>query len=152
MPEVATAVKPARTVASATAAPAKSLREVQPKTFSPSSLQPLGYGSIEILTICVPAGWTFEDVLNPVAWSGVVGQISANAARTQIDRVGSLIYVTGPDFVSWLHINRIVRDSLNNPCGLEVICMGPAVDVKTGVPCPLNIRTGQPWTDAKKAE
>jgi hypothetical protein len=156
MSDVAAAAKSAKSSAApaAPAKPAQTLREVKPKTFSPSSLKPLGYGDTEIMTITVPAGWTFEDVLKPVAWTSVVNPIAANSAKTQIDRIGSLIYVSTVDntFLAWLRINRIQRDNLNNPCGVDVMCVGPSIDLKTGEPRPLNLRTGKAWVDPVKSD
>ena len=90
--------------------------------------------------------------MKPVAWVGVAGPISANAIRTQPDRVGSLVYVNTTDntFMAWLRINRIQRDAMGGASGVEVQCVGPSFDVKTGKPCPLDLRTGQPWVDPVK--
>ncbi len=152
MSDVAAVAKP--TKSPAPVKPAQTLREVKPKTFSPSTLKPLGYGDTEIMTITVPTGWTFEDVMKPVAWSSVVGPISANASKTQIDRVGSRILLDTADntFIAELRINRILRDNMTNPCGVELMCIGPSVDLKTGKPCPLNLKTGLPWVDPAPAE
>lgn len=140
----------------APAAPAKvqTLRETKPKTFAPSALKPLGYGETEILTLTVPEGWSFEEVMRSVAWVSVVGPIAANAIKTQPDRIGSLVYVNTVDnrFMAWLRIQRICRDELKNPCGVEALCIGPAVDVKTGRPCPMDLKTGLPWVDPQRPD
>jgi hypothetical protein len=47
-------------------------------------------------------------------------------------------------------ISGIVRDNMNNPCGVNLVCVGPSVDTKTGKPCPLNLKTGLPWVDPVK--
>jgi hypothetical protein len=143
---VTTAAKPGK---SAAAQPAQKLRDVQPKTLPPSSLKPLGYGETEIMTITLPPEWGFDDLINPAAFANVVNPIAANSIKTQVDRVGSLIYVSTADnsFVAWLRINRIVRNALGNPCGVEVLCIGPSIDLKTGKPRPLDLATGLPWTD-----
>lgn len=132
----------------------QTLRQVKPKTLSPSSLTPLGYGRTEILTVDIPAEWTFADVMKPIAWSSVVGPVAANAAKTQVDRIGSLIYVNSVDnrFMAWLRIEVIIRDELKNPNGLKVMCVGPSIDPKTGKPCPLDLKTGLAWSDSKKPE
>jgi len=150
MSDVTTAAKPGRT--SVAAKPGQTLREAKPKTLPPSSLKPLGYGETEIMTLTVPTEWTFEDVLNPLAWTIVAGPIAANASRTQTDRVGSLVYVNTADnsFVAWLRIGKILRDNMNGASGVEVLCIGPSVDLKTGRPAPLNLRTGLPWSDPVK--
>ena len=151
MSDVTTAARPGKATPAA-AKPEQKLREVKTKIFPPSALKPLGYGETEIMTLTVPSDWTFEDVLRPLAWTGVVGPIAANDTRTQPDRVGSLVYVNAIDnsFMAWLRINRISRDHMGNPCGVETICVGPAVDPKTGRPAPLNLKTGLPWVDPVK--
>jgi hypothetical protein len=130
-------------------APEQTLRATKPKCFAPSSLKPLGYGETEIMTLTVPEGWRFDEVMKSVAWVSVVGPIAANAIKTQIDRIGSLIYVNTADnrFMAWLRITRIVRDELKNACGLEALCIGPAIDLKTGRPCPMDLKTGLAWVD-----
>lgn len=127
----------------------RTLRDVKSKVFSPSSLKPLGYGETEIMTVNVPDGWTFDDVMKPIAWSSVVRPIAADDAKTQVDRVGSLIYVNTLDnrFIAWLRIGAICRDHKNNPNGVAVTCIGPSIDLKTGKPCPLDLETGLPWSD-----
>lgn len=147
--------KPSKTVAvpvTATAKPEQKLRDTKPRTFAPSSLKPLGYGETEIMTITVPAEWNFEDLMKPIAWVSVAGPIAANAIRTQVDRIGSLIYATsaGGKFMAWLRISEIVRDEMKNPCGVKVMCIGPSIDLKTGRPCPMDLRTGLPWVDPEK--
>lgn len=151
MSDVTTAARPGKG-APVAAKPELKLREVKPKVLPPSALKPLGYGETEIMTLTVPPEWTFEDVLRPVAWTGVVGPIAANSTRTQPDRVGSLIYVNTADntFMAWLRVGRILRDGMTNPCGVEAMCVGPSVDLKTGRPAPLNLKTGLPWVDPVK--
>lgn len=147
--------KAAASPASAPApAKAQSLRETKPKTFAPSSLKPLGYGETEIMTITAPGDWDFTDVMKPIAWTSVANQVAANAIKTQIDRIGSLIYLNDAKgrFMAWLRISGIVRDHLNNACGVKVMCIGPSIDVKTGKPCPLDLATGLPWVDPAKPE
>jgi hypothetical protein len=150
MSDVTTTARPGRPVA-ATKLDQKP-REAKAKSLPPSSLKPLGYGETEIMTLTLPPEWIFEDVLRPVAWAIVVGPIAANAIKTQSDRVGTLIYVNTADnsFMAWLRIGKILRDAMNNPCGVEVLCVGPSVDPKTGRPCALNLKTGLPWVDPVK--
>jgi hypothetical protein len=149
--------KPGKTVTPATPAvvtakPVQKLRDTKPRTFAPSSLKPLGYGETEIMTVTVPAEWNFEDLMKPVTWVSVAGPIAANATKTQVDRIGSLIYATsaGGKFMAWLRINEIVRDEMKAPCGVKVMCIGPSIDVKTGRPCPMDLKTGLPWVDPEK--
>lgn len=154
MSDVTSAAKPGKAVPPILKPAPQTLRDVKPKTFSPSSLKPLGYGDTEIMTITVPLGWTFEDMMKPVAWSSVVNPIAANPTKTQIDRVGSLIYVSTADnsFVAWLRISAIRRDNMNNPCGIDVVCVGPSIDLKTGEARPLNLHTGKAWVDPAKPD
>lgn len=148
--------KPSAPPPAAAADPAKAavptLRETRPKTFPTSTLKPLGYGETEIMTVTVPAEWTFEDVMKPIAWSNVVGPIAANQTKTTIDRIGSLIYLNGPRFIAWLHIDEIERDELKNPCGVKLTCVGPAVDLKTGEPMPMDRKTRRAWIDPTKPQ
>lgn len=150
MSDVTTAARPGK--AAMAGKPQQTLREAKPKTLPPSSLKPLGYGETEIMTLTLPPEWTFQDVLNPHAWTIVAGPIAANASKTQPDRVGSLVYVNTADgsFMAWLRINRILRDHMNGACGVEVACVGPSIDLKTGRPCALNLKTGLPWADPVK--
>jgi hypothetical protein len=155
MSDVTTPVKPAKAsplAAAKTARPEQAL--VRTKAFKPSSLKPMGYGHMETMSIVAPADWSFEDVMNPAAWAGVAAPIAQNAIKTTIDRVGSLIYVDSAanTFFGILRINKIVRDHMTNPCGVELICVGPSVDIKTGKPCPINVSTGLPWVDPKPEE
>jgi len=149
MADVVTPPKPGKVVAPVLAGAVQTLREVKPKTFPPSSLKPLGYGDTEILTLAVPASWTLADVMSPGSWSSIASMIAANSTKTQIDRVNSLVYVTTLDnsFMAWLLITGIVRNNMANPCGVNLICVGPSVDLATGKPCPINLKTGLPWVD-----
>lgn len=142
---------PPSTATAATIAP-PTLRETRPKTFPSSALKPLGYGETEIMTITVPVEWTFEDVMKPIAWSNVVGPIAANQTKTTIDRIGSLIYLNGPSFIAWLHIDEILRDELKNPCGIKLTCVGPSIDLKTGEPAPMDRKTKRMWVDPPKPQ
>lgn len=147
--------KPAKAVPPILKPAPQTLREVKPKTFAPSSLKPLGYGETEIMTLTVPAGWRFDEVMSPGSWVSIVNPIAANVTKTQIDRVNSEVRVTCADgsFIANLLITGIVRDAMTNPCGVNVICIGPSIDLKTGKPCPLNLKTGLPWVDpARLAE
>ena len=46
---------------------------------------------------------------------------------------------------------KVVRDGMNNPCGFDVLCIGPTVDITTGKACPIDVRTGLPWADPVEA-
>ena len=141
--------KQAKAATAAGAPKVQTLRETKPKTFAPSALKPLGYGTTDFMTLDVPEGWSFEDVQKSIAWTSVVNAIAADPGKTQPDRVGSLVYVNTADnrFIATLRIQKICRNELKNPCGVETICIGPAIDLKTGRPCPMDLRTGLPWVD-----
>lgn len=120
-----TAVKPARVARSeedaAPKAAPQTLREAQSKKFKPSSLQGLGH-DFDILAVKVPEDWTFEDVLQPSAWSSVANLVSKDALNTRRDKVGSLIYARhdGGAFKALLVIEAITHDVFGQPNGLVV--------------------------------
>jgi hypothetical protein len=152
MSDAAVATKAAKSVAAPAAPnakPTQTLREVKPKSFAPSALQPLGYGDVEVLTVTVPKEWTFADVLKPVAWTSVANRVAKNPLGTTSDKIGSLILVDTADnsYMGWLRINGVVRDHMGNPCGLDVMCLGPSVDLKSGEPQPINLKTRKAWVD-----
>lgn len=122
MSDVAAAAKAAKSAApAAPAKPVQTLREVQPKRFAPSSLQSLGQ-DFDILCVRVPADWTFEDVLKPVAWSNVAPLVAKDALNTRRDKIGSLIYVRhdGGAFKAILSIEGITLDQFGKANGLKV--------------------------------
>lgn len=154
----ATATKPIKTTKEAVApVPTLStprenkLRAVQIKKFQPSSLKALGYGDTEILTATAPAGMSFAEVMLPVAWNNVSGLVAKDPLNTRNERdgVGCVIILDTADnsFHAWLRVNKVVRDHLNNPCGFDLVCIGPTIDVKTGKACPIDVKTGLPWVD-----
>lgn len=135
------------------AKPAQTLRDVKQKTLPPSGLHPLGFGAVEILTVTVAGDWTFEELLKPVAWTSVAPKLARNALNTQPDRIGSLILVNSDaGFLAWLRINAVIRDHMGGPSGLDVMCIGPSFDLKTGKAAPLDIKTGLAWVDPVRAE
>jgi hypothetical protein len=123
MSDVAAAAKSAKSSAApaAQAKPAQTLREVQPKRFAPSSLQSIGQ-DFDILAVSVPADWTFEDVLKPVAWSNVAPLVAKDALNTRRDKIGSLIYVRSASgaFKAILSIEGITLDQFGKANGLKV--------------------------------
>lgn len=155
MSDAAVAARPtktskiAETVAPSVKAAEPKLREVQPKKFAPSSLQPLGYGETEILTVTAPKEWTFADVMNPLAWANVAVRVARNPLNTTVDKIGSKIFLETEDnsFSAILRIRGIKRDHLNNPCGLDLVCIGPSVDMKTGEARPIDLKTCKAWED-----
>ena len=154
MSTVATAAKPVRVVKSEAAAPAKPeqmLRQVQPRKFSPSTLQSMGH-DYDWLAVTVPGDWTFADVMKPIAWSNVCTMVSRDALNTRRDKIGSLIYARSPKFLAMLEITGVTLDHLGNPNGLNVECIGPSVDIKTGEARPLNRKTRKAWADEPDTE
>lgn len=160
MSEVAGAAKAAtKSTAAAKAESAKpvlTMRDSQPKRLAPSALKPLGYGDSEILTVTAPSGMTFDEIMAPVAWSNVASVVAKDALNTRNlrDGVGSLIFLDTADsrFNAHLRIKRVLRDSQANPCGLEMMCVGPSIDIKTGEARPIDLATGKAWIDPVKAD
>lgn len=126
----------------------RTLREVQPKKFSPSSLKIDGQ-DYEVLTMTAPADWSFADAMRPVAWANVATIVAKDALNTKRDRVGSIIQLHTVDhkFFAELYIKAVVLNDLRSPCGLELVCVGPSIDLKTGTACPINLKTGKAWVD-----
>ena len=153
MATAATATKPVPPPAAASPAakPLKTLREALPKKFGPSSLYPLGQ-DYEILAVTVPDDWSFEEVMKPIAWGNVARIVARNPLSQSRDKVGSLIYASGSQFSAWLRINAVKFDGMGGACGLDVICIGPTVDLKTGKACPVDVKTGLAWVDPPKPE
>lgn len=126
----------------------QSLRAAQIRQFVPSSLQTLGLGDFDLLTQTVPAEWSYADCLIPTAWARVVHKVSRDAiGHNTRDYVGSTIRLAHPKFYADVIIKAIVRDGLGQPCGLDVMCIGPAQDPKTGKACPRSLETGLPMVD-----
>ena len=130
------------------------LRDVQPKKFPPSALKPLGYGDTQIMTAVAPPGMTFTEAMQPIAWSTVAAFVARDVLSTRNlkDGVGSLIVLDSEDgtFHALLRIGRVQRDGMNNPCGLDLICIGPSVDLTTGKAAPIDLATGKAWVDPVK--
>lgn len=122
----------------------KTLREVQIKKFPPSSLQLIGQ-DYSILTVAAPKEWSYADVLNPGAWVHVAYRVAKSADMR--DSVGSLIQVRSADhrWFAVLYLQAVLYDQMKSPCGLKVTCVGPIIDPKTGVACPIEIDSGRPW-------
>jgi hypothetical protein len=158
MSEAAVAQKAAKSPAAPAAANAKAaqpLREVQVKKFGPSALKSLGYGDREIMTLTAPAGMTFAEVMAPIAWNNVANIVARDALNTRNlkDGVGSLIILDTEDssYLAHLRIRKVVRDKVNNPCGLELDCIGPSIDPKTGEARPIDLKTKKAWVDPAPA-
>jgi hypothetical protein len=148
----ATKPAPAAAPVHVTAIREQKLRKAQVKKMR--DFNALGYGDVEIATVVAPASATYADVLNPETWANIAPRVAEDAGKTQKDRVGSLVLVNTEDnsFLVWLRINKIVRNHMGNACGVETMCVGPAVDLKTGRPAPLDLKTGLPWVDPAPAK
>lgn len=137
------------------AKPAQLLRETQVKKFGPSALKSLGYGDCEIMTITAPVGMTFAEVTTPMAWNNVAAIVAKDAlnTRNRKDGVGSIIILDTEDstFMAMLRIRKVQRDRVNNPCGLELDCIGPSMDLKTGEARPIDLKTRKAWVDPAPA-
>ena len=102
-----------------------------------------------ILTVTAPAGMTFENALAPEAWVNVSRRVVQGVDSRRREWIGSIVHAHSAD-QSWfahLYIRAIVYDRFKQPCGLQVACVGPSVDPKTGKAAPINVATGLPWVD-----
>lgn len=119
----ATAAKTAAVSPATPAAPAElqTLRQAQPKKFSPSALWPIGQ-DFELLTVKVPDDWTMEDVLKPIAWCNVAAIVAKDNLSTRSDKIGSLIYARSDNgkIKALLTIESVTLDHLRQPNGLVV--------------------------------
>lgn len=150
MSQVAAAPKAAKSAA-APEAKGETLREVQIKRFPPSDFHHTGH-DYEIMHVTAGSDWTFEDVLNPIAWSSVCRRVARDALNTRRDKLGSTIFVHAEHFFAMLNIDAVVLDALNNPCGLKVTCIGPMQNLETGEACPIDMKTKRPLVPSKSAK
>jgi hypothetical protein len=153
MSETAVTAKPVAKAAAPTEPTpmrAQKLRDVLAKKCLQNSFKSIGY-KIDWLEHKADSPVTIADVMAPAYWANVAAMVAKNPLGTQHDRIGSRIIVDTPDFVADLRINAIVLDAMNNPCGLDLTCVGPAQD-KNGKGCPRDVKTGMPWVDPAKAE
>ena len=58
---------------------------------------------------------------------------------------GSIIELRGEGYYAELMINAVVLDHLKNPCGLDVVCIGPQRHPETGQAWAVDRKTGMPW-------
>lgn len=116
--------------------------------FSQGALKSLGQQHA-ILTAVAPEGMSFDGALIPESWA----QVAFRATKPH-EWIGSDIILHGHNH-AWranLQIVAIVRDKFKQPCGLQVTCVGPSLDPKTGKAMPVNVATGFPWVDPKEEE
>ena len=149
--EAAPAAPPSPVTAVVPAKPQLTRRDALPKRFPPSCLKPLGYGETEIVTVTAPAGMTFAEATKPEAWATAAGTVAKDQLNTRNlrDGTGIIIMMDTADntYHAWLRVKKVVRDKLKGPCGLEVMCIGPSVDLTTGEARPIDLATGKAWVD-----
>jgi hypothetical protein len=121
---------------------AEALRDVQPKRFPSSDFHPTGQ-DYEILHVSAGPDWTWDDVIDPIAWSHVCRKVAKDALQHRKEKTGTTIYVHGANFFAMLNIDAVIYDQLGNPNGLKVTCIGPATDLETGKLCPVDLKTGR---------
>lgn len=82
----------------------------------------------------------FSDALRPGFWAHVAQGLRGSMA--QADRTGAFIDLGTVDhaFYALLYVRAVTKE------GLEVQCIGPAIDPKSGRTCPVDLSTGLPWT------
>lgn len=149
MSQVAAAPKAAKSVA-ASDAKVETLREAQMKRFPPSDLHPTGY-DYEILHVTASADWTWDDVMNPVAWAHVCNRVSRDALSQRKEKTGSTVFVHSPNFFAILNIDSVVYDHMSNPCGINMSCIGPMQDPETGEACAIDLKTRRPLQASVKS-
>lgn len=148
MSQVAVASKAAK---SAAASEAKTLRESQPKRFHQSGFFYTGQ-DYEIMHITAGDDWTWDDVMDPLAWSSPSAKIAKGAFGDKEERKpGSTIFVHSPNFFGMLNIDGVIYDHMGNPCGLKLTCLGPATDLETGMVRPVDLKTGKALAVSKAA-
>jgi hypothetical protein len=84
------------------------------------------------VALTLPVGVAFDDLLKPEAWAQVAHRFHKNPNTNEPDRRGTIITVRTVDhaFYAEMYVRAVgERD-------LEVECIGPAVDSKTGQPRP----------------
>lgn len=115
-------------------------RARQQQTLKPSDFAV--YGShFERLTATIPTDCMFDDAMRPEFWAYVAPSLQRDKLRNVGDRTGSVIELRRQDnaFYAELYVRKVLQT------GLEVVCIGPSIDSKTGKACPLDLVTGLPW-------
>jgi hypothetical protein len=126
-------------------------REPVIQKFTANSMHLIGQ-DYAILTITAPNGMTYENALIPEAWVNVCRRVVQGADSRRREWLGSIIHLYSPThaWFAHLYIRAIVYDKFKQPCGLQVSCVGPSIDLKTGKAMPINVATGLPWIDPKE--
>jgi hypothetical protein len=147
------ATKPAPAAAPAAPTPVREqkLRKAQIRRFAGNSFKPVG-GNYQDMEMQVPPDWNFADVLNPLAWSAVAGDVAPSEMTGFKGRLGSRVHVHSPKFYAILVIHGATLNAMKLPDGLTFICIGPQIDLKTNKMCPVDLETGLPWVDPAPAK
>jgi hypothetical protein len=130
---------------------AQKLRESQVRKLPPDRLQPEGHFSLP-QRAQMPLGWDFEDALNPDFWAFVAHRMQAQAnAAAKSTVAGAEIRLVADDlaFCADIMVLDIRKNMHGQADGLYVSCIGPSVDPATGKACPVDVKTGLPWTGRK---
>jgi len=125
---------------------AQKLREAQVRKLPPDRLQPEGHFSLP-QRAQVPAGWDFEDCLNPDFWAFVAHKLQSQAsAAAKASIAGAEIRLVADDLSFCADVMVIgIRQNVHGQAdGLYVSCIGPSFDPATGKACPVDVRTGTP--------
>jgi hypothetical protein len=137
--------------AAASEAKTETLREAQPKRFHQSGFFYTGQ-DYEIMHITAGDDWTWDDVMNPVAWSSPSAKVAKSPLGERKEKLGSTIFVHSPNFFAMLNIDGVIYDHMNNPCGLKLTCIGPATDLETGEMRPVDLKTRKALGTPKAAK
>jgi hypothetical protein len=129
----------------------ETLRESQPKRFPASDFHPTGQ-DYEILHVTAGPEWTWEDVMDPIAWSHVCRRVSRDALQYRKEKLNSTVFVHSQNFFGILNIDGVVYDNMDNPCGLKLTCMGPMQNPETGEACPIDMKTRRALVPSKAAK
>lgn len=122
------------------------------KKFPNGAIQLIGH-DFAILTIKAPPKMTFENALVPEAWVHASPKV-AMSTSTRREWLGSLVHLHSADgkWFAVLYINKVIYDKFKQPCALDVSCIGPVVDPKTGEARPIELATGKAWYDPKQED
>lgn len=138
------AAKPAKTVPAAAAA--VPLRASQVRKISLERFQVVGHFRARYEAV-LPAGWDFEDALVPEFWGYMAPRMQGNPSSSQKDHVGAVIELFADDhsFFAMLLVTGLKHNAQGVANALEVRCIGPASDAKTGKAWAVDTKTGLAW-------
>ena len=132
---------------------AQKLRAAQVRKLPPDRLQPEGHFSMP-QRAQVPAGYVFEDVLNPDFWAFVAHRLMSMAKAAGTSSIaGAEIKVVADDlsFCADLMVTGVRVNGQGQADGLFVICVGPCYDPETDTCCPVDAKTGKRWVGRNTA-